>query len=109
MRIKQNWHIILPCILALLSTLDLVSTLIILKTDRAVERNPIFRYLIETHGYEAMSVVKLGLTAFACIIIWRALKEKKKSLTHLLTWIIFGVYTLLGLWWVYCWIIFFFY
>lgn len=107
--IKQNWHIILPCILALFSTIDLVFTLIILEADRAIEQNPIMRYLLKTHGWGVMSAVKLGLTAVGCVLIWRALQEKKKFLIHLLTWITLGVYTLLGFWWIYCWVVFFFY
>ena len=110
MRIKHHWHIILPCILAVLSALDLVFTLIIIDSGRATEKNPIMRYLLEEHGYVTTSAVKLTLTGFCCYMMWFALREKKnKSLIHLLSCIVLGVYTLLGLWWIYCWIIFFFY
>ena len=110
MRIKQNWHIILPCVVAILSVLDLVFTLVIIDTGRGVEKNPIMRYLLEEHGYVTTSVIKLTLTGFCCYVLWVALREKKnKFLIHLLSYIALGVYTLLGFWWIYCWIIFFFY
>ncbi len=110
MRIKQNQYIILPCILAVLSVLDLVFTLIILDSGRGIEKNPIMLYVFEELGYVAASVVKLTFTGLCCCVIWFALKEaKNKFLVYLLCYVALGVYTLLGLWWIYCWIIFFFY
>lgn len=110
MGIKKNWHIILPCILAVLSSLDLVFTLIIIDSGRGVEKNPIMRYFIEEHGYITTSIFKLTLTGFCCYILWFALKQKEnKYLIYLLSSIVLGVHVLLGFWWIYCWIIFFFY
>ncbi len=77
MHIKQNWHIILPCILAVLSVLDLIFTLIIVNSGRGVEKNPIMLYLMEEHGYVTTSVVKLTITGFCCYVMWFALREKK--------------------------------
>ena len=110
MHIKKHWHIIFPCILALASILDLCFTLIIITADtRFYEGNPVFNYLLETYGYTATSIIKLGLTGLQCCLLWHVLKKKHKTLNYCLSWIILGVYTLLGLWWIYCWIIFFFY
>ncbi len=110
MRRKQNWHIILPCILAVLSVLDLVFTLIIVDSGRGVEKNPVMRYLLDEHGYATTSVVKLTLTGFCCCMMWFALRqEENKAFIHLICGIVLGMYVLLGFWWIYCWIIFFFY
>lgn len=110
MGIKNHWHIIFPCVLALASTLDLCFTLIIISADqRFYEANPIMRYSFETYGYTNTTVIKLVLTGLQCWLIWYILKKKHETLNYWLSFTILGVYTLLGLWWTYCWIIFFFY
>ena len=110
MRIKQNQHIILPCILVILSVLDLAFTLIFLDSGRGIEKNPVMRYMFEEHGYVTTSVIKLTVTGLCCYMMGFALKKTGDNpFVCLLCYIALGMYALLGLWWIYCWIIFFFY
>lgn len=75
MYIKKHWYLILPCILAVLSALDLIFTLIIIDLGRGTEKNPIMRYLMEEHGYVTTSVVKLIVTGVCSSISVAGIKQ----------------------------------
>jgi hypothetical protein len=111
MMLKKKWHIILPIIVAVCSMLDLTSTLIALNLPDGVfeEGNPVMRYLFDHFGYVGASAIKILLTVFQCLLTWDIIKKGDKIMSFILSAATLTAFSILGLWWAFCWFFYFSY
>lgn len=70
----------------LVSAFDVFMTYLLLRTDRAVEANPIARFFLHRWGIRGMIYFKFALVAFVCVLT-QIIATRKESTARRVLWL----------------------
>lgn len=84
-------------VIILVNLLDLIATIYFDKTIGIAEQNPIAYIILNTFGYIGVSIFKLSIIMFSCIVL--EIARRKNKLCALTTTIVWGINVFILVWW----------